>query len=107
MLVFAAVLVYGLAAASPGAIAGGAAGLVFAALLARGVWDRLRGGRIALMRDGDVLIGGELERPLPAADATFAIESDHQGSWVIVLSAGSEDPCASAPAGGRSTESGS
>ena len=44
------------------------------------------------MRDGDVLIGGELKRPLPAADATFAIESDHQGSWVIVLSVGSEDP---------------
>ena len=92
MLVFAALLVYGLAAAASWAIAAGAAGLVFVALFARGVWERLRGGRIALMRDGDVLIGGELKRPLPAADATFAIESDHQGSWVIVLSAGSEDP---------------
>ncbi len=93
MVAFAGVTVYGLAAAaSPAVIAAGAVGLAFSALFARGARDRLRGDRIALMRDGDVLIGGELQRPLPASDATFAIESDHQGSWVIVLNAGSEDP---------------
>jgi hypothetical protein len=88
VVVFGAVLAYGIGKASVGVIAGGCAGLVFVALFARGVRDRLRGGRIALMRDGDQLVGGELPRPLPFAGTTFAIESDRQGSWVIVLEAG-------------------
>jgi hypothetical protein len=62
---------------------------VVVALFARGARDRLRGGRIALRRDGDLLVGHELKRPLPLAGTTFAIESDHEGSWVIVLDAGS------------------
>jgi hypothetical protein len=89
VVVFGGALAYGVASASTAAIAGSCLGLVFVALFARGVRDRLRGGGIALMRDGDLLVGGELKRPLPLAGTTFAIESDHEGSWVIVLDAGS------------------
>jgi hypothetical protein len=88
-VVFGGGLAYGIASSSAGAIAGGCAGLVFVALFARGVRDRLRGGGVALTRDGELLIGGELKRPLPLAGTTFAFESDHEGSWVIVLHAGS------------------
>jgi hypothetical protein len=86
-VVFGAALAYGVVSSSTGAIATGCAGLVFAALFARGVRERLRGGGIALRRDGELLVGGELKRPLPVAATTFAIESDHEGSWVIVLQA--------------------
>ena len=60
-------------------------GLVLVALFALGVKDRLRGGGVALAREGDVLTGGELKRPLPVAGTTFAIDADYEGSWIIVL----------------------
>lgn len=70
-------------AGAPGAIA-----LVFAALFAFSIRDRLRGSVVVLTREGDRLVGSALrDKPLDANATTFALESDHQGSWLIVLRA--------------------
>ncbi len=73
-------------------------GLVLVGLFTLGVRNRLRGGGVALAREGDVLVGGELKRPLPVAGTTFAIEADNEGSWVIVLR-GSEGSVRLSPGG--------
>jgi hypothetical protein len=81
----AAELAYGVAGGGTTAVAVGVAGLVLVGLFARGVSDKLRQGVPALAREGAYLVGGELARPLPIADTTFEIVSDHAGSWVVVL----------------------
>ncbi len=78
-------------------------GLVLVALFALGVKDRLRGGGVALAREGDVLIGGELRRPLPVAGTTFAIEAVNEGTWIIVLR-GSEGKAVRLSPGGWALE---
>ncbi len=63
----------------------GIAVLIFLALLLRGVIDRVRVGGVALAREGDVLVGGELRRPLPANGTEFEMVPNWQGGWVLVL----------------------
>jgi hypothetical protein len=66
---------------APGLIA-----LVFAALFALSVRDRLLRRVVVLAREGDRLVGSALrEEPLAVSATTFALESDHEGSWLIVL----------------------
>src|SRR2546423_809048 len=85
LLCVGGVLTWGVADRVPPAIAAGSAGLLFVALFARAVWGKIRGGGCALAREGDVLVGSELDGPLPIAGTTFEIESDYEGGWVIVL----------------------
>ena len=83
LAVLAAVAVLIAWAGPPGLIA-----LVFAALFALSVRDRLRDSVVVLAREGDQLVGTALrEEPLAVDVTTFALESDHQGSWLIVLRA--------------------
>ena len=63
----------------------GIAILMFLALLLRGVIDRLRIGGVALAREGEVLVGGELRRALPAKGTEFEIVPNWEGGWVLVL----------------------
>jgi hypothetical protein len=70
-------------AGPPGLIA-----LVFAALFAFSVRDRLRRSVVVLAREGDELVGTAVRgEPLRVGETTFALEPDHQGSWLIVLRA--------------------
>ena len=85
----ATALIAGLASGTAGAIAAGAGGLLLVALYWRGVSRKLRGG-VALAREGDLLVGGELPHPLPIAGTTYRIASDHGGSWIIELHAPGE-----------------
>jgi hypothetical protein len=78
-------LAYGVARAGVVYTATGVGGLLLVGLCAYGVKDRLRTAGIALAREGDFLIGGELNQPLPVGETTFEIVSDYNGSWVIVL----------------------
>ena len=78
-------LVWGAAGGATAVAAAGAVGLLFVALFARATWDKASRGGCALARQGDLLVGGELARPLPVAGTTFEIASDHDGGWVIVL----------------------
>jgi hypothetical protein len=97
-----AVLAWGASTGAPAAAAGGGAGLLFVTLFARAVWEKARGGGCALARDGDLLVGGELERPLPVDGTTFEIKSDYEGGWVIVLRHG--DKTVRLGAGGWTTD---
>ncbi|WP_028066143.1 hypothetical protein [Solirubrobacter soli] len=71
-------------AGAPGAIA-----LVFAALFAFSVRDRLLHRVVVLAREGEQLTGTALRggEPLWVSETTFALEPDRQGSWLIVLRA--------------------
>jgi hypothetical protein len=81
------VLVYGIASGSTIGIGAGAVGLVFVGLFARGTKDKVLGRGPALVREGDLLVGGELAAPLPVAATTFEIATDYEGGWVIILRA--------------------
>ncbi len=62
------------------------AGLVLVALFGYSARAKLRPSAVALAREGELLVGGELSQPLMVAQTTFEVVPDHQGSWVIVLS---------------------
>jgi hypothetical protein len=85
MLLTASWLAYGITQSQAIDIASGIAGLLLVGLFARGIKGKLRYTGIALAREGDLLVGGELDRPLPVSETTFEIVSDYRGSWVIVL----------------------
>jgi hypothetical protein len=57
-----------------------------------------RGGAVALAREGDLLVGGELPHPLPISETTFDMVPDHQGSWLVLLRSG-HDTIRLAPGG--------
>ena len=66
------------------AVAGGVA-VVFMALFTRSAVGKLRSGRPALTREGEMLVGDALRTPLPVAGTTYEIRPDHEGGWVVVL----------------------
>ena len=72
--------VYGMVIAAVAAVS--AAGWALA------VRRRLSRTPVALTRQGDLLIGGELPEPLPVAGATFSIVSEREGGWLVLLDAG-------------------
>jgi hypothetical protein len=85
LLAGAGLLVWGIARAAAAGIAGGSIAVLLAGLFALGTRGKRRDGAVALRREGPWLVGDELPRALPVAETTFALQSDFQGSWVIVL----------------------
>jgi hypothetical protein len=77
--------VYGLARADLTSAVAGFSIVVFTAVLLHSVRDRLRSGGMALGREGDVLVGGELKRPFPANDTEFEVVKGWEGGWAVVL----------------------
>lgn len=85
LLLVAPLLTYGVAQDQTLALGPGLMGVLLLGLFTLGVRDKLRGNGVALAREGDALVGGELERPLPIAGTSFEIVTDYEGGWVIVL----------------------
>lgn len=85
LLLAVSLLGYGVAQGQTIGLVGGFASLLLVGLFTLGVRDKLRDSGIALAREGDLLVGGELDRPLSIRETTFEIVSDYQGSWVVVL----------------------
>jgi len=85
LLLATVLLAYGVVKGGVISITIGLAGMLFVGLFARGVRRKLSGGALALARDGELLVGGELNQPLPISQTTFEIVSDYEGSWIIVL----------------------
>ena len=81
----AVALAFGVSGGSGIAIAAGVGGLVFVGLFALGTKDKMRNPGPALTREGDLLVGGELDAPVPIAGTTFEIKTDYEGAFVIVL----------------------
>jgi hypothetical protein len=88
LLVSASLLAYGVIHGETTGVVGGSVSLLVVGLFALGVRHKVRGNAVALAREGDFLVGGELERPLSIADTTFEIVTDYEGSWVVVLCSG-------------------
>jgi hypothetical protein len=78
-------IAYGLQTAGPLTAAVGVATLLLAIAFGYASRTKLRGNAIALTREGDNLVGGELRRALPVDGATFELPTDYQGAWTIVL----------------------
>jgi hypothetical protein len=85
LLVGAGLLAWGVVQAVPAAIGGGAFALVLSGLFALATRGKRERGAVALARAGPLLVGEELDRPLPVAETTFELRSDFEGAWVIVL----------------------
>lgn len=85
LLVAVSSLTFGVEQDQAIALAAGLVSVLFVGLFTLGVRDKLWGNRVALARDGALLVGGELDRPLPIAETTFEIATDYEGGWVIVL----------------------
>jgi hypothetical protein len=71
-------------------LVGGIFCLLFGILFSLAARSKLRPGTIALTREGDSLVGGELPQPLPIAETTFEINDDYSGSWVVCLYCGDQ-----------------
>jgi hypothetical protein len=85
LIVAGIVLAYAVARHNPAGVAAAFGLLVFAGLFAFNVQGKLRDQTVALAREGEVLVGAELNQSLPIAETTFEIVSDYNGSWIVVL----------------------
>jgi hypothetical protein len=98
LVVVCALLAYGIVKGQPLNIAAGVAVLLVVGIVRHAYRRKLRGGAVALAREGDFLVGGELPHPLPISATTFDVVPDHQGSWLVVLRSG-DDTIRLAPGG--------
>ena len=85
LLVAILLLVFGVAYHQSVSAIEGLAVLLFVGVFALGVKHKLASRRVALAREGDLLVGSELKRPLPVSETTFEIVSDYEGGWGVVL----------------------
>jgi hypothetical protein len=63
----------------------GVVALVFGLGFGYGTRDRIRGGVVALDREGDFLVGAAVKRPLPIAGTTFETVKGYESGWLVVL----------------------
>ena len=77
--------VYGAAAGRLALLGAGLGLLCLTAVFAYAFKPQLRGGATALARQGELLVGVALRHPVPIAGTSFDIQSDNEGSWVVVL----------------------
>lgn len=54
------------------------------------VRDKIKAGP-ALTREGNMLMGGELPRPIPVEGSRFQIRDDYEGGWIVLLWAGESE----------------
>jgi hypothetical protein len=80
--------IYSISKGQAVAIVGGFIGLLVATLCALGALHTLRKDGPALAREGDLLVGNELERPLPISQTTFEIVLAPEKNWYIILRSG-------------------
>lgn len=98
VVVACALLAYGIVQGQALNVAAGLAVLVVVGIFRHANRRKLRGGAVALAREGDFLVGGELPHPLSISETTFDVVPDHQGSWLVVLESG-DDTIRLAPGG--------
>lgn len=98
LVVVCALLAYGLVDRQPLQVAAGLALLVVVGIVRHAARRKLREGAVALAREGDLLVGGDLPHPLPISETTFGLVADHHGSWLVVLESG-DDTIRLAPGG--------
>jgi hypothetical protein len=98
LVVACALLAYGIVQAQALNVAAGLAVVVVVGIFRHANRRKPRGGAVALAREGDLLVGGELPHPLPISETTFDVVPDYQGSWLVLLRSG-DDTIRLAPGG--------